>query len=251
MACGLNEKEEQVRHNKFDDGNECVDSKDLVFVYPNDFKGQPDVVVARLQLVMDYLKDVTNNLDPTDWFNDSRVVIGYEDNIDSAYWTSNDRDKHWIGIPWEQYLNKERELFDVLSHELVHPFYRVSKLHTKEQAWGGNEGWGEGFCDFLRGPVKNIIGLDGRSWWWQMIDAYEKRKPGKRQDPAGQFIKMAQNKYWNPSELNEFVAWFIDDKDCLSDFVSFLFDEFAHRPLSDVLIPTKEMEKQYRDKRMI
>ncbi len=245
MACGLNEKEEQVRLDKFGERNECADSEDLVFLFPNDFRGQPDDVVARLQRAMDYLKDVTNNLDPTRWFNDSRVVIGYIHGIKSAAWKSNDRDKHWIRLPWEKYLNKENEPFDILSHELVHPFYRVSKLHTKKQKWGGNEGWGDGFCDFLRGPIKNLMALDGNGWWQRMIEATEDPKEyetSTRNYPAGQFVK----KYLTFCKTDEkSFSQFIDERQAIKEFVKWSFENFADRPLRSVLPLNKGMRDEY------
>lgn len=227
---------------------------DLVFSYGSTIVTMACAyaIAEKLQVAMDFLRNVTDK-NPTQYFG-SRVVIRWirdREKEGQAYWSSDSTGKgHWLDLSWD-YLSKADEPYKICAHELVHPFYRTSPLHTRGKPWGGNEGWGEGFCDFLRGPVMNHIGLDGKQWWWKVIDAGEKNKPGTHQNPAGQFVKMAQQKHWGASKRDEFIDWFIDDIDALRQFLNSLFEDFADRPLSQVLIPTTEMERKYRNKGML
>jgi hypothetical protein len=227
--------------------------EDLLFAFPpTDFKNDPPEVVNKLQTAMDFLKDVTR-LNPTRWFQGSRLIIGYNRGTKDAYWKSNSQNQQWVSLPWKaEYLTETDELCYVCSHELVHPFYRVSPLHTRNQIWGGNEGWGEGFCDFLRGPVMNRIGLYGEGFWWTIInDSSETKEQSLRSGPAEQFIRMAQEQHGSASELTQFIQWFIDKNEAIKEFVISLFRDFADRPLSQKIRPTLKMEAQYRCKGMI
>lgn len=238
MNYGLNSQEKHVWCREFPncDCEKPETRKDLVFVYPpSEFKNQAQVVADRLQSAMDYLKYITDS-NSTKWFKNSRVVIGYTHTKSQPEWKSNDIDEHWVWIPWkDQYLVKKHEPLDVCSHELVHDFYRICRLHHS------NKKWGEYFCEFLRGPVKNIMGLDGKRWWREKIEDY---RLGRQNwgNVAGQFILWAKEKYGGSDETDQdFVDRLIEDQEAIRRFVTSLFTDFANRHLSEKLKPTSKM----------
>lgn len=245
MNYGLNAHEELVWRREFPncDCGKPETRENLVFVYPpREFRNQADAVADTLQSAMDYLGDITDS-NPTRWFRDSRVVIGYTQAKSKARWKSNNIDEHWVWIPWkDQYLTKKDEPLDVCSHELVHDFYRICRLHKS------NECWGECFCEFLRGPVKNIMGLDGKKWW---RDKIRDKRSGKQNwgNVAGQFVLSAKEKYGAAHETDEdFADRFIEDREAIRKFVTSLFADFANRPLSEEFTPTSKMWKNDSDK---
>jgi hypothetical protein len=254
MSGELNPHEKCVAKEQSPLCDKFVAKDDLIFSYPIEFldKNYAETVADTLQRAMDYLGYLTGK-NPTRYFN-SRVVIRWmrdHEKTGNAYWKSEKTGNgHWVDLSWD-YMSQKDEPYKICAHELVHPFYRISPLHTKGKSWGGNEGWGEGFCEFLRAPVMHRMGLDGKGWWRRVIDAAARSKSGTHENPAGQFVKLAQEKCWSGSELNEFVDWFIDNKQAIKDFVSSLFEVFADRPLRRVLVPTAEMIKKYGNKGML
>ena len=155
-----------------------------------------------------------------------------------------------VDLSWE-YMFKPCEPFRICSHELIHPFYRVSPLHEKkatdivDENWLGNEGWGEGFCDFMRGPVMNSMKLPGNQgleWWLQVIEKAKNNEDGTHQNPAGQFV-LWYFQFCNSDENS--ISQLINNLRQIKSFVSYLFEEFANRPLLTKLTTTNSMIKKY------
>lgn len=222
----MNTEEEKTWRGRYSYCRNIEEKDDLIFAYPDGFGKNPSAVAEDLQKSMNFLKSITN-LDPTGFFH-QRTVVGYRHPNDEGGrncqpgWLPN-----WVNIPWS-YLEKHNEPQDACSHELVHPFYRISPLHNS------NEGWGEGFCDFLRGPIKNLLGLAGNEWWKQKIDDAHSKKDDRGGNAAGQFILKAQKKYGSVNETTEdFVVSFINNRDAIRKYISFLFSYFSDRRLSD------------------
>lgn len=210
--------------------------EDLVFVYsPIGFRNQADVVADRLQSAMDHLKFITDS-NSTKWFKGSRLVIGYTRTKSQPMWKSNSIDEHWVWIPWkDHYLIKKHEPLDACSHELVHDFYRICSLHVSNQKWG------DYFCEFLRGPIKNIMGLEGKLWWRQKLDDNRLRKQNWG-NVAGQFVLRAKEEYGVDEETDEdFADRFIEDREAIRGYVTSLFADFANRPLNEEFKPTSKM----------
>jgi len=246
----LNIYEKYIGENQSPLCNNFIEKNDLVFFYSNMVYEESYAyeIANTLQQIYDYSKFITN-LKPTQYFCNSRVIIRWlkdQNKRGDARWKSEpDRKGHWINLSWD-YMTMEDEPLKICSHELVHPFYRVSTLHTKGNIWGGNEGWGEGFCDFLRGPIFNHIGLEGNQgerWWNKMIYAFETNNNGIYHFPAGQFVLYYLNFCkTDKNSLNKFI----NDQYAIRKFVKFLFEEFAERPLTSVFKTTPAMEEKYR-----
>jgi len=200
----------------------------LIFVYPKDLLGQASEIADRLQKATDFLKYVTS-IDPVRDFR-SRLVIGYTKQSSQPNWSGIRGNR--IHIPWDKYLNVPNEPLDLCSHELVHPFYNRSPLHDS------NERWGNCFCEFLRGPVKNVLGLDGKTWWFEKLNDKRSAKQNYG-NVAGQFLLKAKGKFGSPNESEElFADRFIKDRESIKEFVAYLFKEFSHRKLSSEFVPT-------------
>jgi hypothetical protein len=245
MTNELTEHEDSIRVSRFSFCDRFEATEDLVFAYPSgEFDAEPQAVANTLQQGMDYLKDLTD-LNPKQVLG-SRVVVGYRHPSQpggtgrQSTWSG--RDGNRVFLSW-QYLDYENEPMHICGHELVHPFYRVSPLHDK------NEGWGEGFCDFLRAPVINFIGLEEESdiWWAEMIRAAPERenKPGTHQNPAGQFVLMLAADHGSANEADQIASMLINRQDYIKEFVMRLFQDFADRRLREVLTPTDDMIRQY------
>lgn len=236
----MNIKEEKTWRGRYSYCRNIEEKDDLIFVYPDEFNKNPSEVAEDLQKSINLLKNITN-LDPTEFFQ-QRTVIGYRHPNDEGGrncqpgWLPN-----WVNIPWS-YLEKHNEPQDACSHELIHPFFRCSPLHNR------NEGWGDGFCDFLRGPVKKIMGLNGDDWWQRMINAAKDNLDSEYHYPAGQFIIKAYDKYGNSSEsINELI----NNDPAIRDFIEFLFSNFENTPISTYIKPSPKMIKKWRDKEKI
>ncbi|MBW2108210.1 MAG: hypothetical protein JRI36_06025 [Deltaproteobacteria bacterium] len=233
----MNKAEKKTWQERYSYCTELLERPDIVFVYPREFSRTSEVVVEKLQEIMDYLKYITG-LNPTYSFK-QRTVVGYRhpDNEGGKEcqpgWLPN-----WVNIPWN-YLKKPDEPMDACSHELVHPFFRCSPLHYR------NEGWGEGFCDFLRGPVKRVVGLDGANWWQTMLEAAKDGKDSEYHYPAGQFALMAYEKFGQRSGS---IEAFLNDSDGIRAFVRYLFSNFEYVSLSTLIMPSPKMEKKWMGK---
>lgn len=203
-------------------------TEDLIFLYPEDFIGKPEETMELLQKTFDLLRKLTG-LNPTGKIpseeNPSRVTIGFHKKHTQLGWTG--RGGNCIYIPWKRRGWKDEPQAGC-THELVHPFYRISELNE-----GENEVWGEPFCDFLRGPLKNNIGLDGIGWWKEKIEEAEARKDDNRAGTgAGLLILEAKEIYrGNDFDSYRFVEEFINDHRSLGDFVLRLRKEYSSAPL--------------------
>ena len=225
----MNEKEKYTWNKTFPNCRHNRESEDVIFVFPDDFKKSPGATIDELQRVVDFLKDVTG-IDPTEFFA-QRVVVGYSNK--GLGWSQNR-----INVPLK-YLSKPEEPLDACTHELIHPFFRASPLHDS------NEGWGEGFCDFLRGPAKNFVGLDGNEWWQRMIKAAKQNINSEYHYPAGKFVLKALEEHRSSCSSIEAL---IDDHAVLKAFVGFLFSKFQQRSLSTYIEPSLKMKEKWSDK---
>lgn len=225
----MNEKEKRTWKTLFPNCRDSREQKDVVFVFPDEFEKSPEATIDDLQRVIDFLKDITA-IDPTVFFG-QRVVVGYTSQ--GLGWSQNR-----ISVPLK-YLSKPEEPLDACTHELVHPFFRASPLHDS------NEGWGEGFCDFLRGPAKNVVGLDGNGWWHRMVKAAEHNKNSEYHYPAGKFVLKAFEEHRASCSSIEAL---IDAHSVLKTFVGFLFSNFQRKSLSTYIEPSSKMKEKWSGK---
>jgi len=225
----MNEKEKYTWEKTFPDCRHKQEREDVIFVFPDKFQKSPGATTDNFQRVVDFLKDVTG-INPTEAF-EQRVVVGYSNQ--GLGWSRNR-----INVPLK-YLSKPEEPLDACTHELVHPFFRASPLHDS------NEGWGEGFCDFLRGPAKKIVGLDGNEWWQRMIKAAKQNKNSEYHYPAGKFVLKALEEHRSSCSSIEAL---IDAHAVLKAFVGFLFSTFEHKSLSTYIEPSLKMKEKWSDK---
>jgi hypothetical protein len=241
MDGDLDRKEQDARRREFPDCDAVIHKEDLVFCYPSvDFRQDPDEAANRLQDGIDYLKEVTG-LDPTYWFS-CRVVIGYTDRKTQPRWRSNKKGQHFVFLPWgvgtwaNKLMEPPDEPFHACAHELVHPFYRISELHVS------NEEWGEIFCEFMRGPVRQVMALDGKGWWRKKIEDNRSNRQNWG-NIAGQFLLRAFKLYRSQEESEDvFIDRFIDDRSTMKEFVAFLFDRYSHRPICLGFYTTTKMK---------
>ena len=208
----------------------------LVFSYPM-FMGTSSAerVADTLQVAMNYLREVTG-LNPNRIFS-SRVIILWmkdRDKVGKATWKSVKEENgtyigHRISLSWD-YMTKPNEPYSICAHELVHPFYRISKLHKS------NEHYGEGFCEFLRGAVLYAMGLEeqGLEQWGDRIEAAGNKK-GKSWKIAGQLISMLAESPPNHTEMCQIVDSLIKDKKHIKEFANYLFNQFAEQSLATAL----------------
>ena len=231
MSDRMSAHETKVRTAQFSKCERFESRQDVVFVFPSELAGDAATIANRLQSAMPYLKDVTR-IDPTEEFC-SRVVIGYSEACTQPNWSGVKGNR--VCLPWAKYLNRENEPFDVCSHELVHPFYNRSALHQS------NERWGDCFCEFLRGPVKEIMALDGKGWWREKLDD---TRSGKQNygNVAGQFLLRAKEMYSRPMEAeDDFADRFIEDTEAIKEFVAYLFARFSQKPFRSEFVPTTKL----------
>jgi len=234
MDNGLSSHEEKVRAEQFPDSDLLEQREDLIFVFPGCFSKDGGEVANQLQSSFNFLKDITS-VDPTTELK-SRVVIGFTKQSTQPNWSGLKGNR--IHLPWNK-LSKSCEPQDACSHELIHPFYRCSPIHDR------NEGWGDGFCDFLRGPLKNKMGLDGNSWWEKMIEAGQRTPKGEYSYPAGQLVLKLFEKY---GDCGESVNDLIKNKAALKSFIKFLFCNFKETSLSSFIKPSPEMINKWNKK---
>jgi hypothetical protein len=231
MIDDISSHENKVRTQQFPGCERMELRQDVVFVFPSELTVDAAAIADGLQSAMSYLKDVTL-IDPTQELG-SRVVIGYSVTCTQPNWSG--RGGNRVCLPQAKYLNMENEPFDVCSHELVHPFYNRSRLHQS------NERWGDCFCEFLRGPVKEIMGLDGKKWWREKLADTRSDKQNYG-NVAGQFLMRAKAMYSKPMEgENDFLDRFIGDIEIIKQFVSYLFAEFSGKSFSSEFVPTTKV----------
>ena len=231
----LNKHELDLWNKRDRDCDSYAVTEDFVFAYPSGFFADLEPVKAGLQNAMVFLKEITG-LNPKNCLH-SRVFVTYSRDAKSSTWSA--REGNRVRIP-NKYLGMKNEPLDTCSHELVHPFFFVSPLHKS------NEPWGEGFCDFLRGPVKHVMGLDGKGWLEKMVSEVNNQK-STHQAPAGELVLMAQRALTKDENLERFTKWFVDDPVSVRAFVTFLFIAVSERRLSTVLDPTDQMKEDWPD----
>jgi len=234
MNNGLSSYEEKVRVEQFLESDHVEQREDIIFVFPGSFSTKGIEVANQLQSSFNFLRDITN-IDPAKELK-SRVIIGFTKQSTQPNWSGVKGNR--VHVPWK-YLSMSYEPLDACSHELIHPFYRCSPLHDR------NEGWGDGFCDFLRGPLKNEMGLDGNNWWQKMIEAGQRTPKGEYSYPAGQLLlKLLEKNEVEMDSINDLI----NSKAVLRKFINFLFCNFNETSLSDFIKPSPEMEKKWKQK---
>ena len=232
MNDGLNDHEDFIRVSRFASCDRFEVTEDLVFAYPSsEFVGDAESIANELQREMDYLKNVTG-LKPREELG-SKVVVGYRRREEGGTgrqgsWSGADGNRVFLSWGYLEDFDKG-EPMDICSHELVHPFFFVSPLHEI------NEFWGEGFCDFLRGPLKNFMGLDGNEWWGKKIKEARDNKQDKGGNAAGQSVIRACEWCRVVNERDQFI----DNQAAIREFVNRLFDRYGHLPMSEEFRPTK------------
>lgn len=241
----------------FDDQSSLCDCyiglDDLVFSYPStygdlkfsyetlpEYNARAKYVAKRLQEIMNFLIAVTGKC-PTDYFG-SRVVVRWRKDHEQKgkeNWNSCRRKGmpgHYVNLSWDYMLDVEKtkkddEPITVCAHGLVHPFYAASELHTEE--WPKNESWGEGFCDFMRGPILSKLGRNGVERWQRSIKKARTREEYSRYDaPASCFVMM----FLEHCRLSEkYMDRAIKDIDALRSFVKGLFSDYSNQPLENTI----------------
>ncbi len=241
----------------FDDQSSLCDCyiglDDLVFSYPStygdlkfsyetlpEYNARAKYVAKRLQEIMNFLIAVTGKC-PTDYFG-SRVVVRWRNEHEKRgkeTWGSCRRKVlpgHYVNLSWDYMLDVEKtkkydEPITVCAHGLVHPFYAASELHTEE--WPKNESWGEGFCDFMRGPILSKLGRNGVERWQRSIKKARTRTEYSRYDtPASCFVMM----FLEHCRLSEkYMDRAIKDIDALRSFVKGLFSDYSNQPLENTI----------------
>ncbi len=237
----MNELENKTYNSRYSHCDKFIELDDIIFLYPSyQFERNPNSIAANLQCIMNYVKNITS-LDPTSFFK-QRTVVGHRHPSDEINgkncqpgWMPN-----WVNIPWNT-LNKDNEPIDMCTHELIHPFFACSPIKDR------NEGWGEGFCDFLRGPTKEVMGLDGISWWREMIKCAKNKPDSTYHHPAGKFVLKLLEEYDNSSD----IANIINDKAILKTFLRHLFNNFKNKSLSDYIEPSEGMKNKWQGKNKI
>jgi len=217
----FSEQEERNIKEFPDCDQEPKETKDLIFLYPKEFDGDPQKIINELQEMYDLLCQLTD-LKPVEK-NNLRITIGFhKEKRLSISRSPNNR----IYIPWKR-LSRHDEPQHGCTHELVHPFARISKLFTEE-----NKVWEEPFCDFLRGVLKNHIGQDGIGCWKGQVESAEKRKNNRTSTGAGLFILDAKRIFCNDNLNNdEFIREFIYDFDKLKKYIKLLLNEYSSMPI--------------------
>ncbi len=237
MNFDITSHEQRIFNNQFPDCKNLEGRGDIIFVYIDEFQGDIYEIANALQAMTDFLKYVTC-LNPAQFFN-SRIMVGHNKNASQPNWSG--KEDNYIYIPWEDKYFKKDKLLHSCSHELVHPFFRVSPLHYS------NEWWGEGFCDFLRGPVKNLMGLEGKGWWKEKIEQSQSNKQDRGGNVAGQLVLRAQKENGDLYDIDQFIARFINDREAIRMFVNFLFDRFSGRPMGEEFRATEWIKKKLGD----
>lgn len=234
MNHDLNDHEHQMWKKLYPDCDKYVCRKDVIFFYPSVFKDDADIVADKLQSSTVYLKDVTD-VNPIEKFR-KKILVGYNKQATQSTWSSSG---NRIFLPWVR-LNKKNQPLHDCAHELVHPFYNISQLHDK------NEPWGDTFCEFMRGPIKNLVGQEGKDWWQEKIDNARNDDDTQMGNTAGQFILKVKQMYDDRNSSDEeFINKYIDDEETIKKFVNYLYDNFSNRLMSSEFKPTDKMKKKW------
>jgi hypothetical protein len=229
----MNTKEERDKE-RYTHCQNIEDRDDLIFVYPNEFNKNPSGTADVMQEAMNVLKIITM-LDPTTYF-EQRVVVGYRHFDDkNGHKTHPIWNPNRISIPWP-YLGHQDEPLDSLTHEFVHPLFHCSPLQKN------NEKWKEPFCQFLRGPLKTVVGLNGDHWWQRLINNATKATNSDR-NPAGQLVLKFYEDY-KTTYGSKSISDSIRDIGAISTFVKSLFSRFENVSLSTYLTPCTNMKKK-------
>jgi len=231
----MNQKEENtIKRYKY--CNNIQEREDLIFIYPSEFSKDSNVIANELQKGVDWLKKITS-IDPTTIFG-QRVIIAYRHPNDECggkqqpIWT-----KNRISIPWK-YLIKPDEPLDCCTHELVHPFFRCSPINSR------NEGWGEGFCEFIRGPLKRLLGLNGLDWWLKTIKVARDNVDSSYTYPAGHFVLKAYEDY-KTTHGSKLLSDLLNDDKAISAYVKSIFSRFQNTSLSTYITPSLKMKSKW------
>jgi len=234
MNLDVNTREKETLDSRFPDWKRLTAREDVIVVYSDKFRGDICETAKSLQAATDFLKYVTSSK-PTEFFC-SRIVIGHNRATSMPNWSGQEGNR--IYIPLADRYFEEDEFLDSCSHELVHPFFRASPLHRSNQ-W-----WGEAFCDFMRGPVKNVMGLDGRGWWIKKTQEARSNKQDRGGNVAGQLVLRAQKEERDLDDIADFIGRFIDDREGIKIFVQGLYDRFSSRPMREEFRATEWIRDQ-------
>jgi len=230
----LDLKEDKVLRDQFSICNNIDLREDVIFTFPSVFKGDVKHIADKLQSTADLLKYLTNR-NPANYFK-SRIIVGFTEKSRHPNWSGTKGNRIQVPIG---YSKKENEPLDACSHEIVHPFFRCSPLHNK------NEGWGDGFCEFLRGPIKNLMDLNGDELWRQMIKAANDNIDSEYHYPGGQFILKAYEYY---EKLDVSINELINNNKAIRGFIEYLYSNFEHASISTFIKPSPKMIKKWKNK---
>lgn len=231
MHSDLKPHEQQILDKHFPDCKKSEGRGDIIFVYGDEFKEDIYETANTLQAAADFLKYVTC-LNPAQFFN-ARIMVGHSKKYDQPNWSGKEGNR--ICIPWKPKYLKQDTFLKACSHELVHPFYRLSPLHTS------NEKWGDPFCEFLRGQCKNVMGQEGKIWWLKNIEEYNKTRNSWR-NVAGQILNYAKEISSNIGIKNFDIEEFLDDKEAMKIFMNHLFKEYRTKSLCNIFTPVGKMK---------
>ena len=210
---------------------------DVIYVFPSDRIAEPERRAATLQSAVEFLQAVTD-MDLKRCFG-RRVCVGYADELSQDCWCGSSNAVCLI----PDRLDGEDQPMAACSHELVHPAYYRSPLH------GSNEPWGDGFCDFIRGPLLQVMGQDGVAYWRKKIADVRNRTGGQGGYIAGQFAtRLLKVNGLGPESDDQAIAGLITKVEAIKRFVGWLFAAFADQPLYREFRPTRRIVSWLRDR---
>ena len=91
------------------------------------------------------------------------------------------------------------------------------------------------------------MGLDGISWWEEMIKAVKNKPDSTYHHPAGKFVLKLLEKHNSSSDFSTIIA----NRDILKIFLQYIFDNFKNKSLSTYIEPSEGMKKQWKGKNKI
>jgi hypothetical protein len=231
MNYDITDSEKRILVKRFPDLKNIEGRGDIILAYDENFMEDIYEIANTLQDAVDFLKYVTD-LNPANFFN-SRILIGHNKNTSQAKWKG--RDGNCIYVCWESKYFQKDEFLHTCSHELVHPFYRISPLHKS------NEKWGEPFCEFLRGPCKHVMGQDGQTWWKKYISDHLEKGKDTYRNVTGQILMHVKSKYYDSDNIDVCIKEFINNRKKIKQFTLSLFEEFRSKSLCEILTPVPKM----------
>jgi hypothetical protein len=232
MKFDINSRQREILNHRFPDSKKVEARGDILFVYSDEFQGDIYETANARQAAVDFLKYVTCR-NPTQFFN-SRVMVGHNKIATQANWSGEKGNR--IHIPWKDEYLKQGRFLHSCSHEIVHPFYRLSPLHKS------NEKWGDAFCEFLRGPCKKVIGQDGKRWWLENVEQHQNKGKNTYRNVAGQILTYAKRRYYNNETMKFCISEFIDDKEKMKEFMNHLFEQYRTKSLCEIFTPVDKMK---------